>query len=172
MASIGHLVASAAATRLYGPSDQRPARTFLFLTALSFLPDLDVVAFAFGIPYASDFGHRGATHSFAFAMIVGFITWAFSGRHRLAIAAGLVTASHAVLDALTDGGLGVALLWPLSSERFFSPWRPLPVAPIGHHFLSARGLAVALTEVVVMLPLIVYAVWPWIASRWRAADAR
>lgn len=172
MASIGHLVASAAATRLYGPSDQRPVRTFLFLTALSFLPDLDVVAFAFGIPYAHDFGHRGATHSFAFALIVGCITWAFSGRRRLALAAGLVTASHAVLDALTDGGLGVALFWPLSSARIFLPWRPLPVAPIGAHFLSARGLTVALTEVVMLAPLILYAVWPWLTSRWRAADAR
>ncbi|MEQ9502557.1 MAG: metal-dependent hydrolase [Deltaproteobacteria bacterium] len=172
MASIGHLVASAAATRLYGPSDQRVGRTFLFLTALSFLPDLDVVAFAFGIPYAHDFGHRGATHSFAFAIIVGCITWAWGGRQRLAVAAGLVTASHAVLDAFTDGGLGVALLWPLSSERFFFPWRPLPVAPIGHHFLSGRGLTVALTEVLLLSPLIVYAVWPLVRSKWRSAVAR
>ena len=48
----------------------------------------------------------------------------------------LVVASHGLLDALTDGGLGAALLWPFSDERFFAPWRPLPVAPIGARFWS------------------------------------
>ncbi len=33
----------------------------------SVLPDIDVLAFHFGIPYASEFGHRGFTHSIFFA---------------------------------------------------------------------------------------------------------
>ena len=37
-------------------------------------------------------------------------------------------ASHGVLDALTDGGRGVGFLIPFSSERFFFPWRPIPVS--------------------------------------------
>ena len=65
-----------------------------------------------------------------------------------------------LLDSLTDGGLGAALLWPLSTARFFAPWTPIPVAPIGGGMLSARGLYVALTEVALFSPLLVYAVWP------------
>ena len=57
------------------------------------------------------------------------------------------TASHPVLDALTDGGLGVGLLWPFSSERFFMPLRPIHVAPISlKALLSARGTRVIASE--------------------------
>ena len=34
----------------------------------------------------------------------------------------LITASHGILDAFTSGGLGIALLSPISNQRFFSPW--------------------------------------------------
>jgi inner membrane protein len=36
-----------------------------------------------------------------------------------------------VLDAFTDGGLGVAFFSPFSDQRFFFPWRPIAVSPIG-----------------------------------------
>ena len=62
--------------------------------------------------------------------------------------------SHGLLDALTSGGLGVALLWPISDARFFAPWRPIPVARIGAAFLSSRGLRVALTELALFAPAI------------------
>ncbi len=68
--------------------------------------------------------------------------------------------SHPLLDTLTDGGLGCALLWPFSNERFFAPWTPLPVAPIGRAFLSAEGVRVAVTELVWLAPLLAYALWP------------
>ena len=57
--------------------------------------------------------------------------------------------SHGVLDALTNGGLGVALLWPASGDRFFAPeaLRVIEVSPIGlTPFLSARGVAVLESE--------------------------
>jgi len=69
-------------------------------------------------------------------------------------------ASHGVLDTLTDGGLGAALLWPFSNERFFAPVRPLPVAPIGAGMLSPRGLYVVVVEFIVFLPFWAYALWP------------
>lgn len=50
--------------------------------------------------------------------------------------------------------------WPFSDERFFAPWRPIPVAPIGLAFLSARGLRIAVIELVLMSPLLIYALWP------------
>jgi inner membrane protein len=72
----------------------------------------------------------------------------------------LVIASHGLLDALTDGGLGAALLWPFSDERFFAPWRPLPVAPIGARFWSGRGLAVLAVELCWFGPLAAWTLWP------------
>jgi inner membrane protein len=68
----------------------------------------------------------------------------------------LVVASHGLLDALTDGGLGVAVFWPFSNERFFAPWRPLPVAPIGARFWSGRGLAVVAVELCWFAPLVLW----------------
>ena len=65
---------------------------------------------------------------------------------RTCVLAGLVVASHGLLDTLTDGGLGAALLWPVSEARLFAPVRPLPVAPIGRHLFSGRGAYVMLVE--------------------------
>lgn len=63
-------------------------------------------------------------------------------------------ASHPLLDAMTSGGLGVALAWPWSDHRFFAPWRPIRVSPFAPQFFSARGLATLLSELRwVWLPL-------------------
>jgi inner membrane protein len=35
------------------------------------------------------------------------------------------------LDALTDGGLGVAFFSPFDNGRYFFSWRPVHVSPIG-----------------------------------------
>ena len=67
-----------------------------------------------------------------------------------------------MLDALTDGGLGVAFFAPFSARRYFLPWRPVAVSPIGMGFFSERGLEVLGSEVVwVWLPSValVAAVW-------------
>ena len=59
----------------------------------------------------------------------------------------LATASHGLLDAMTDGGLGVAFCSPFDTRRYFLPWTPIRVSPIGlGRFLGARGLAVLRTE--------------------------
>jgi inner membrane protein len=156
MAAIGHVAVGLAAARAHGWS----WRSAVAFSAASLLPDADVLAFKLGIPYAAPFGHRGATHSFAFALLCGLVIWAASRRRGLAGLVALTVASHPLLDALTDGGLGVALLFPLSPERFFFPWRPLPVAPIGGGMLSARGLFVVAFEAAAFLPLWLFALWP------------
>jgi inner membrane protein len=52
-----------------------------------------------------------------------------------------------VLDAMTDGGLGVAWFWPWSDQRYFLPLHPIEVSPIGlSRFLSPRGLEVLISE--------------------------
>jgi inner membrane protein len=70
------------------------------------------------------------------------------------------TASHGILDAFTNGGLGIAFLWPFSSERYFAPYQVIEVSPIGiSRFLSSRGLAVLESELVwVWAPCVVLGV--------------
>ena len=166
MPSVGHVAVGLAAARLHGATSGRPRIAWaLTLVILSCLPDIDVVAFAFGIPYADPFGHRGASHSLAFGAICGLAVAAIAARMgaramRTGLIAAAVVASHGVLDTLTDGGLGAALLWPLSNERFFAPWRPIPVAPIGAQLLSAHGLELMLRECILFLPLFVAGLWP------------
>ena len=168
MASIGHVAVGLAAARLFvnrpGRRGELPAAMVAF-TALSLLPDADVVAFWLRIPYSAPFGHRGASHSFVAAAAVGLLAGLAArplGQRflRTALFSAAVVASHGLLDTLTDGGLGIALLWPFSNERFFAPWRPIPVAPIGMGFLSERGMRVAMAELVYSIPLAVYAFWP------------
>jgi inner membrane protein len=57
-----------------------------------------------------------------------------------------VTASHGLLDAFTNGGLGVAFFAPFDDSRYFFPWRPLEVSPLGMAFFSSWGLQTALSE--------------------------
>jgi inner membrane protein len=161
VASIGHVAVGLTAAR----SDGREARwpSLLFWSALSLLPDIDVVGFMRGVPYGAPWGHRGATHSLALAIAGGIATglaarvlrprWFQRPPLQVALVATVVLASHGLLDTMTDGGLGAALLWPFSLTRFFAPWRPVPVAPIGPAFFTPDGAMIALTEVVLFLPL-------------------
>lgn len=143
--------------------------SMIVMSALALLPDADVIAFKLRIPYHAPFGHRGASHSLMAALVCAIlctlIYQMWTGRRgRLLLCTGLslfaVLVSHGLLDTLTDGGLGCALLWPFSNQRFFAPWQPIPVAPIGARLLSARGRHVILTELVYFLPLLAYALWP------------
>jgi inner membrane protein len=161
MASLGHLAVGVAAARLYRqdvPEQRAPLASILAWSALSFLPDADVIGFQFGIRYADEWGHRGASHSLMFAVAVGVAVGLFAPLFkrpalRTAIAAILVVASHPLLDTLTNGGLGIALFWPFDHTRYFAPWRPIPVSPIGLQFFSVYGMIVALVEIVVFSPL-------------------
>lgn len=114
--------------------------------ACSMLPDADVLGWALGVPYGSPWGHRGATHSLAFALAVGalgalLVRW-LQARGPTAFAfLAVATASHGVLDALTDGGSGIAFMWPLTAERWFLPWQPIEVSPIGIRALASSYFA-------------------------------
>ena len=65
-----------------------------------------------------------------------------------------------LLDAMTDGGRGVALLWPFTTARYFLPFRPIPVAPIGAAIFSAYGAQVTAIEVAMFCPLWLWAIRP------------
>jgi inner membrane protein len=59
----------------------------------------------------------------------------------------MVTASHGLLDAFTNGGNGIALLSPITNDRYFFPWTPIEVSPLGIKALfSKRGLEVLISE--------------------------
>lgn len=136
-----------------------PTRLLMAGIIASMLPDTDVLGFRLGIPYGEALGHRGASHALFTAAIVGVAAAAASRCLKASPAQAfwfvfLAAASHGLLDTLTNGGHGVALLWPWSAERFFATVQPIEVSPLGlTRFLSGRGLAVITSEVVwVWLP--------------------
>ena len=137
------------------------------LVVLAVFPDADVLAFPLGIAYESPLGHRGLTHSLPFAafLAVAVISLeyrkgsvSFAQRLGLLALAFVAVASHGLLDALTDGGLGVGFWLPLADGRWFLPWRPIAVSPIGvTSFLSGDPIAVLGSEArVVWLPSAVF----------------
>lgn len=134
----------------------------------SMLPDADVAGLALGVPYGSPWGHRGATHSLAFALLTGALGACMAGllRARRSVAFALLaaaTASHGLLDAATDGGSGIAFLWPLSSGRWALPWQPIAVSPIGVQALLTDYFAHVLRSELV---------WIWTPAIVAAALAR
>lgn len=146
-----------------------PTRLLLVGVVASILPDLDVLAFRFHIAYADALGHRGASHSLVFALVLALVVLAFA-KHLNAsrITAfwftAVCAASHGVLDMFTNGGLGAALWWPFSDVRVFAPWQVIEVSPLSlRRVFSARGWAVLQSELLwVWLPAAVVCAMLWI----------
>lgn len=147
-----------------------PKRVWVVGAICAALPDLDVIGFRFGVAYRDFLGHRGLTHSipFAAALAAAVLGVAFPrgvpGLRRWALGTYLflATASHGLLDALTDGGLGIALLAPFDNTRYFFPVRPIRVSPLRlERFFTARGVAVLASE----------AVWVWLPAAILASGA-
>jgi inner membrane protein len=128
----------------------------------SALPDLDVIGLYVGIQYGDVWGHRGMTHSVVFAaLLAGILVGVWYRSRPAAGMAGLFlyfflcTASHGVLDAMTNGGLGVAFFSPFDTTRYFFPLRPVLVSPIGvSEFFTEYGVRILASE----------AIWIWVPS--------
>jgi inner membrane protein len=158
-----HLLVGGATAQALPPELPRRRLAAAFALA-SAVPDLDVVAFALGIPYVHPLGHRGFSHSLlGAALFGGLVALAATGdrklarRHlgALALAGFLAVASHGLLDAATDAGEGVGFFIPFSNERYFFPFRPIPTSSVDPaRFFSLRGLRILASEALwVWLPL-------------------
>ena len=134
-----------------------PVRLAVAGAVLAMLPDADVLGFKLGVAYADDWGHRGATHSLIFAALLASLSALFWPEIRSGFAWAFLffaAGSHGLLDMLTDGGLGVALFWPVETVRHFFGITPIRVSPIGAGFFSARGLETVRSELLlVWLPV-------------------
>jgi len=157
----------ACAIGTFQPSLFRTTRFWLLSALCAIVPDLDVIGFFAGIEYSDLFGHRGITHSLVFALMLVIVTVRYGFPDHRFPSAGwgglfyhffLVTASHGVLDAMTNGGVGVAFFAPFDETRYFFPWRPVKVSPIGiWSFFSLTGFLVLLSEALfIWLPTLVF----------------
>jgi inner membrane protein len=144
-----------------------PPRLLAAGVVCSLLPDVDVAGYLYGIPYGASAGHRGLTHSFAFAAGVALLgallfRWRGDAAGKAWLFLFVAAVSHGLLDAITNGGLGTAFLWPFSEQRFIVPlaYQVIPAAPLSPTgFIGPRGVAVLLAELQwVWLPGLILAV--------------
>ena len=108
-----HAIAGAVIGQAGKPAWRKDWRFWSVVIVFSLLPDIDSIGFHLGVPYGAFWGHRGMTHSLLFALVLATLAamWLDGRFHRqweMAILFFLVMASHGVLDAMTNGGLGVA----------------------------------------------------------------
>jgi len=126
--------------------------TTLLLTgmAASMMPDADVIFFRFGATYDSAWAHRGFSHSIGLAIVLGVLAALLSRRSAPPLIAfafvALAAASHGLLDMMTNGGHGIAILWPATDRRFFFDWRPIQVSPLATSRFVTRAARIATTE--------------------------
>jgi inner membrane protein len=130
--SIGHAAVAVLLAPVLVAQDRRPAVLWSAAVAAAVV-DIDAIGRLFG---AGDVawlgGHRGLTHSFAVAVLLGAVIGIVLARRssaefpvRVAAFMILVIASHGVLDGFTAYGEGVALFAPFSQVRWKSSWQPL-----------------------------------------------
>lgn len=148
---LSHLAVPLALTAALGPELMPPWLLFAAL-AFAILPDIDALGLWLGVPYAHPFGHRGFTHSLFFSVLLAIAGALFAPAMGAMpwVAFGVLfvsTASHGLLDGLTNGGLGVAFLAPFSQRRYFLPWQVIEVSPLSLFALASwRGLRVLGSE--------------------------
>ena len=149
--AFGHALLAISLTP-YRPYKGKLLPTLLLSMSCAAIPDLDVLGFEFGIRYGDMLGHRGFTHSILFAVMLGmFVSYFYFKEERINKTEFIsiswfyfmCTMSHGLLDAMTDGGLGVGFFIPFSDERYFFPIRPIPVSPLSlESFFTERGWSI------------------------------
>jgi inner membrane protein len=154
-----------------------PWRFWALSMTCALLPDADVIGFAVGLHPSGIWGHRGLSHSLGFACVLSLCVVSLAFREQVPLSRQwwahvlyffVVTASHGVLDAMTDGGRGIAFFAPVDTTRYFFPWRPVKVSPISiRAFFSPWGLQILGTELVcIWLPTTLLCVAVRFYRRW------
>jgi len=165
---VTHVFSGAALGAAYS-RERMPVRFWILAALCSVLPDIDSLAFYYGIRSGEVFGHRGFTHSLLFALLLGVVVVVLAFRDaplfskkwwELAAFFFAITASHGMLDAMTDKGYGVGFFVPFDNTRYFLPWRLIPASPMRiSKFLSYAGVEVVLGEMLwIWLPLIAFTI--------------
>jgi inner membrane protein len=134
--AIGHVAPALALIPLFSQRDT-PKRLWLLGVLCAAAPDLDVLAFRFGVPYEHVLGHRGLWHSIPFAAVfASFVCLVAFPRPLPSFSRVkawgylfLATASHGLLDTLTNGGLASHFQSVLQSPLLLSA-RPIEVSPL------------------------------------------
>ena len=164
MASIvSHALAGAAVAAVFRPEPKPPARYWIAAIGLAVIPDIDGLLLLAGAVYRGMWGHRGITHSLAFAAVGAaalvacfFRSREWKGRHaRLWATFFAAGATHGILDSLMASGLGVAFFAPISATRYRAVFRPIRVTPGNENaFLNTGGIRATNSEIL----------WLWIPS--------
>jgi inner membrane protein len=140
---------------------------------LAVAPDLDTPAMLlFGVPYRSFWGHRGFFHSpFFLFLFCAALAAAAARRYGWRCWAGLTllwagcAITHPLLDMLTDGGAGVMALYPVNARRYFFPWHPIHVSPLGIARFFGRAGYILKSEMPFDMAALAAGVTGWILRR-------
>ncbi len=163
------VIAHAAMPWLAGRAARLPRKVVVVGAVLACAADLDLLGYAFDVHTLDVWGHRGALHAPLLGLAAGAALALLLFRRGAGFRAALVYlclagASHGLIDALTYGGPGVALLEPFSHARLLLPLHLVPVLPLGlPEVLSQLGVEVVADE-------LLWLVLPWAlllsAARW------
>ena len=164
---VAHAAIPVLTRRLVAVPEHLERRLLVAAVALACWQDADYATLAFEVRPEEMLGHRGLTHGLfvaaALALVVAFAAFReLRGTRAFWVVAAFLFvagASHGVLDALTGGDVGVALLAPLSNARFASPFKLLASCPGGVDemlgYWGVMTIANELLYVVVPLKLLV-----------------
>jgi inner membrane protein len=152
---VTHAAVGAAAAVAFAPAGA-PVQFWPIAILSATIADADALSFVLQGSYSDIWRHRGFFHSLSFGLCL-ILFWmaaffrgteAFSARwFSYLIIFFLTFASHGLLDALTNGGIGVAFFSPFDNTRYFLPWSPIMVSPIRlSSFFSKWGYAVLQNE--------------------------
>ncbi|HQT00506.1 MAG: hypothetical protein B7Y26_09250 [Hydrogenophilales bacterium 16-64-46] len=164
----GVTILAAAGSLSHGPFTRFDLRQVLLFAGLANLPDIDML-FSYLLTGHVLSYHGGVTHSLAFALLValGVASRVQSGRRSVFLLAGLVVASHSLIDSFTGAQLGwhptrgMPLLWPFSDERFAMPVTlfPGPRHDTLNRLLDIHNLKVMAYELLFFSPFLAGLVW-------------
>lgn len=166
---ISHAVVAAGLYRFVAGPAEKSRWGMGAAVVLAMLPDADVAWWNW-TEYGRPWGHRGMTHSIAFAVVAGaLVAWLLRKRVHyaggtlwLAITLAACAATHGLLDACTDGGRGVGFWLPFDDRRVFFGLQPIPVSPISVDVSDPAVLRVLAAELILVWPI---GIALWLARR-------